>query len=115
MARRKKLKPINKSASEDYSVVKFYENDSLLFECIPNVWFTDEEKTSCYWPPKTGATVWARALKRELPDESYEIYVCEVVSEGLGKCENIFYSVYNVYVPYTVGCSKISISIAIHS
>lgn len=70
--------------SELYAVVKFYEVVNLLFECIPNIWFVNEEKTTCYWPPKKGLPVYVRSLKRHIPDESWEIYDCEVVEDGLG-------------------------------
>lgn len=73
---------------ELYAVVKFRENDELLFECIPHIWFTSEDKTSCYWPPEKGRPLYVRALKRDIPDDSWSIHDCEVVKEGLGMLYN---------------------------
>lgn len=68
-----------------YAVVKFIDSNSKLFETIPELWFIDEEKSACYWPPKSGKSFILRAMNQDEPDWDWGLYECEVVSEGLGK------------------------------
>lgn len=68
-----------------YTVIKLYENDTTLFDCIPDIWFTDESQESCYWPPSKEKNVAIRALKQHIPDASWEKYPCEVVKGGFGE------------------------------
>lgn len=76
-----KLKLKENAYKGKYTVVKFIEVGDKLFECIPDIWFVDEDKTSCFWPPKTGKSFTLRALTGETPDDSYSIHACEVISE----------------------------------
>lgn len=78
MGRTKKVKPVHGL----YSVVKFRENKLRLFECIPDRWFLNEEKESCYWPPKNGKNFMVLAMNQETTNNSWEMFRCEVVSEG---------------------------------
>ncbi|KAJ6639477.1 hypothetical protein Bhyg_12222 [Pseudolycoriella hygida] len=68
----------------NYSVVKFIEpaDGTKLFECVPNLWFTDDEKSRCRWPPKSKKSVTLRAMNRDVPEDDWEAYECELVSEG---------------------------------
>lgn len=68
-----------------FDVIKLFEEDSMLFGCIPDNWYVDEDKIFCFWPPTKGKNVAIRALKREKPDETWERYQCEVVKEGFGE------------------------------
>lgn len=69
-----------------FTVIKIIEtNNDRLFDCVPDVWFTNEDKDSCFWPPTKGKNVAIRALKQELPDDSWETFNCEVVKEGFGE------------------------------
>lgn len=69
-----------------HTVVKFLEvNDDVSFDCIPDIWFKDEDKDFCYWPPPTGKNVAIRAVKQELPDDTWTLYKCEVVKGGFRK------------------------------
>lgn len=81
----KKKKENLKYAKGTYAVVKFFENFHKLFECIPDAWFVNEEKTLCFWPPKRGKSFTLRAMNQEMPDDDWEVYECEVISEGHGK------------------------------
>lgn len=76
-----------KIASDElfYSVIKLYEKNAVLFDCIPDSWFTDENQQSCFWPPVKGKSVAIRVLKREIPDVSWGRYPCEVVKGGFRK------------------------------
>lgn len=82
-----KPKPREKIVFEKckYAVIKFIDYKSKLFESIPESWFVNEEKTACYWPPKTGRSFKLRALNQDAPDWDWVIYECIVVSEGHGK------------------------------
>lgn len=51
-----------------YAVVRFMEDSSKLFESIPELWFINEEKTACYWPPKSGRSFTLRAINQDVPD-----------------------------------------------
>lgn len=80
---------------ELFTVVKFVEtgNDTKLFECIPDIWFLEDdedgERRRCYWPPKSKQSFTLRAMNRDVPDEDWTIYECEVVSGGHGKTQDI--------------------------
>lgn len=82
-------------AEKLFAVVKFVEpgDDTKSFECIPDNWFFDEGEDDlrrlCYWPPKSKKSFTLRAMNRDEPDEDWNIYRCEVVSEGHGKFQNI--------------------------
>lgn len=67
-----------------YAVVRVEDEDASekLFECIPELWFVDENKGSCYWPPPNGKTFHLRAINCEKPDDSWRIYDCTVISDG---------------------------------
>lgn len=80
-------KPEKRRAEGTYSIVKFldYEKKEKLFECIPDVWFVDEEKGLCYWPPKSKKSVTLLAMKQQVPEDDWCVYECEVVSDGHGK------------------------------
>lgn len=73
-----------------YAVVKFIEEKNKLFESIPESWFINEEKTTCYWPPKGGRSVTLRAMSQDVPDGDWEVCECTVVSLGHGKFYIIF-------------------------
>ncbi len=85
--RKNKNKFADKASSEVlHSVVKFVEdNNDRSFDCIPDIWFKDEYKEFCYWPPQTGRNVALRALKLEIPDDTWTLYPCEVVKGGFRK------------------------------
>lgn len=85
---KKKTEKLN-FAKCTYSVVKFIEKLHKLFDCIPELWFVDEFKTACFWPPRSGKSVTLRAMHQDEPDDDWEVYECEVVSEGHGKCEHV--------------------------
>lgn len=72
-----------------YSVVVFKERDTKLFECIPDCWFVDRNKCSCYWPPKNNRSFRLRAFNKEKPDLSWRVHKCYFVSGGHGKCHQI--------------------------
>lgn len=71
-------------SSEFYSIVRFKEEDLKLFEAIPDSWFVDNNKTSCYWPPK-GKSFKLRALSKAKPESSWIISPCIFVGGGYGK------------------------------
>lgn len=82
-----------KFAKELFSVVKFVEPEAIgrnikSFECIPDVWFVDEEKQMCFWPPNSKKSFILRAMNQDIPDDDWLVYECEVVSEGHGKSKN---------------------------
>ncbi len=81
------MRKIKKKVEIDelFDVIKLFEEDSTLFGCIPDNWYVEEDKSSCFWPPTKGKSVSIRALKREKPDETWERYQCEVVKEGFGE------------------------------
>ncbi len=94
---KKKTEKIN-FEEELFAVIKFVEPeiDVKSFECIPDNWFVVEEDGKidgeirrCYWPPKSKQSFTLRAMNRDTPDEDWNIYECEVVSEGHGKIQNI--------------------------
>lgn len=68
-----------------FSVVKFLEEYAKLFECIPDLWFYNEDKTMCYWPSKSKKSVTLRAMSQDEPEDDWTVYQCELVSEGHGK------------------------------
>lgn len=80
MSKRKDKTPTD----ELFSVVLFKENNMKLFECIPDCWFLNADKTFCYWPPK-GRSYKLRAMNREKPDSSWVVSACVFVSGGYGK------------------------------
>lgn len=86
MKNKKINKPKRKESENKYkgefSVVKFIDHIGKLFECIPDIWFVDENKEACFWPPKTGKSFSLRALTGEMPDDSWLVYGCEVISEN---------------------------------
>lgn len=69
---------------ESYAVVKFLEENNKIFDCIPDNWFKSEDQDSCYWPPSKGKNIALRALKQETPDDTWEVFECEVVQRGFG-------------------------------
>lgn len=79
---RKKAKKRN-CTNDMYSVVQFNEKGAKLFECIWDGWFVDENRDSCFWPPK-GKSYLLRVLSKEKPDDSWKICKCVVISEGHG-------------------------------
>lgn len=81
---RKKVKKRNSTSELLYSVVKFIENRTKMFECIWDGWFVDENRDHCRWPPNKGKSYLLRVLSKEKPDDSWKIYQCEVISEGHG-------------------------------
>ncbi len=85
--KKKLVKPREKIVfrNSEYAVIKFIENRIKLFESIPESWFINEERTACYWPPKTGKSFKLRAINQDIPDWDWEIYECIVVSGGHGK------------------------------
>lgn len=72
---------------ELFTVVQFQEKGMKLFDCIPDCWFVDENRKSCFWPPK-GKSYKLRALRKEKPDDTWEISKCVVVSGGYSKCHS---------------------------
>lgn len=60
----------------EYAVVKFIEERNKLFETIPENWFVDEERTTCFWPPKGGRSATLRAIDQDSPDWVWEAYEC---------------------------------------
>lgn len=74
-----------------YSVVLFddEEESEKLFECIPDLWFVDDLRESCFFPPKTGKPYMQRAINCEKPDDDWGVYSCKIVSGGFCKCKNI--------------------------
>lgn len=85
MKKTKKKETSETSGNELYTVIKLFEEDATLFDCIPDIWFANEDLDSCFWPPVKGKNVAIRALKREIPDASWGRYPCEVVKGGFGK------------------------------
>lgn len=81
-----------------FAVIKFYESENKikLFDCIPDLWFADEEKNHCYWPPKSKKSVTLRAMNQDLPEDDWSVYECEVISEGHGKIKNVHF-IYPVF------------------
>lgn len=75
-----------------YAVVRFVDENisEKLFECIPDRWFVDENKTHCYWPPSTGASFSLRAIKCEKPDDTWSACEIKVISEGYCKFKHFF-------------------------
>lgn len=72
----------------EYSVVRIEHEDDYeekLFECIPDRWFVDENKKSCFWPPMTGKPFYLRAIRCEKPEDSWNICECTVISGGHSK------------------------------
>lgn len=74
-----------------YSVVKFIEAGTKLFECIPDLWFINAEKTQCRWPPKSKKSATLCAIDQVLPQDDWEICDCEFVSGGHGIYSYIMY------------------------
>lgn len=74
-------------ANGTYSTVKFVDPEQMskLFDCIPDIWFVNEEKTLCFWPPKSKKSVTLLAMSQAEPDDDWSVYECEIVSEGHGK------------------------------
>lgn len=75
----------------NYTVVKFeFEDDEneRLFDCIPDIWFVNELKESCFFPPKTGKKYIQRAINCERPEDDWDIYPCKIVKGGFRKCQN---------------------------
>lgn len=73
-----------------YTVVQFDHEDEVekLFECIPDRWFLDETKSSCYFPPSNGTNFTIRAIRCEKPDDSWNVCEVKVISEGHCKFKN---------------------------
>lgn len=70
----------------DYTVIQFdEEEDEKLFECIPDIWFVDELRESCFFPPKTGKSYMQRAINCEKPEDDWRIYACKIVKTGFCK------------------------------
>lgn len=70
---------------KEYTVIEFDDEHSgeRLFEGIPNSWFVDETKLSCFWPPKCGTkSLMQRAINCERPGDDWNIYDCKIVSTG---------------------------------
>lgn len=96
-----------------FSVAKFLEELEKLFECIPDLWFYNEEKTLCYWPPKSKKSVTLRAMNQDEPEEDWIVYDCELVSEGHGKITNYLVLVLGpvsvnfhfITATYSIGCN----------
>lgn len=70
-----------------YSVVEFNEEEEQdrLFECIPDLWFFNELKDSCYFRPRTGRSFQQRAISCEKPRDDWSVHHCKVVVEGFCK------------------------------
>lgn len=87
MPRKQIIREFPKYTIHKYAVVRIEHEDEeeKLFECIPDRWFVDETKTSCFWPPTTGKSFHLRAISCEKPDDSWRIYECIVISDGHGK------------------------------
>ncbi len=70
-----------------FFVIKFIntERSDKLFECLPDIWYVNEDRDACYWPPRTGKSFTLRSISGEMPDETYTIHQCEVIYENLGK------------------------------
>lgn len=51
----------------------------------------NEEKTVCFWPPKSGKSVTLRAMNQDEPDDDWEVYECELISEGHGTCDMLVF------------------------
>lgn len=60
------------------------EENERLFECIPNLWFLNESRERCYYPPRTGRTFQQRAIRCEKPNDDWSVYPCKVVTGGFG-------------------------------
>lgn len=84
MKKKKKTKTSSATSNGLYTVIKFIETNAKLFDCIPDIWFADIDKESCFWPPK-GKSVAIRAFNQDIPDESWERYNCEIVKGGFGE------------------------------
>lgn len=67
-----------------YSVIQFDEEEpeEKLFECIPDLWFVDENRKSCRFPPITGKSYIQRAINCEMPEDHWGIDDCTVISGG---------------------------------
>lgn len=71
MKNKKIMKPKGKEREDAYkgefTVIKFIMERPYgkFFECIPDVWFVDESKLICFWPPKSGKSFSLRALTGE--------------------------------------------------
>lgn len=82
-----------KYVKETFSVVKFIDpgDGTKSFDCIPDLWFVNEEKNLCFRPPQSSKkSLTLRAMNQDIPDDDWEVYECEVVSEGHGKNLIIF-------------------------
>lgn len=83
-----KNKRINKPKAKEatykgkFTTVKFIDREDKLFDCIPDIWFVDENREVCFWPPKSGKSVTLRAMTGEMPDDTWSIYACEIISEN---------------------------------
>lgn len=70
-----------------YTVVKFDDEEKKkLFECIPDLWFVNELRESCFFPPATGKPYVQRAINCEKPEDHWGIYNCKIVRGGFRKC-----------------------------
>lgn len=70
-----------------YAVLRVENEDEVdkrekLVECIPDRWFVDENKSSCFWPPITGKLFRLRAINCEKPEDDSNIYQCTIISDG---------------------------------
>lgn len=78
-------KKVNQIFKNDlYTVIEFVGEGMKPFKCIPDGWFANDEKCFCYWPPISGKSFQERALNKEIPESSWKIEQCSVVSEGHG-------------------------------
>lgn len=76
-----------------YAVIRLENEDDdeeRLFECIPDRWFVDETKKTCFWPPTTVKSFTVKAINCEKPDDSWNIYACTVISDGHRMFPSIF-------------------------